>query len=81
MTAEVEMRASILWKEFGVKIGFHPIVADVLHELSYAYSVADAFTRRLLPHWRGDFEEIERTLIFGGKIEVVGELAGDLVGV
>ena len=58
MTARCLMRSSIVWKYFGIKIGFHPIVADVLHELSYAYSVVDAFTKRLLPMHRKDFEDI-----------------------
>ena len=66
------MRSSIVWKYFGIKIGFHPIVADVLHELSYAYSVVDAFTTRLLPFFREEFLEIE------SKFEGGSEYKGDM---
>jgi len=54
----MKSRASDVWREFGIQIGFHSMVAGVLHELSYAYSVVDAFTKRLLPMHRKDFEDI-----------------------
>jgi hypothetical protein len=57
-----EIASSELWKHFGLKLGFHAVVADVLHELGYAYSVMDSFTRRLLPMFRAEFEDIERQL-------------------
>lgn len=56
--AKLQIRSSEAWRDFGVKIGFHPMVADVLHELSYAYSVVDAFTTRLLPMYRKEFDDI-----------------------
>ena len=65
------MRASLVWKHFGIKVGFHPIMANVLHELSYAYSVVDAFTLRLLPHFRDEFKEIEKEFCAAG--EYVGD--------
>lgn len=51
-------RSSDEWRDFGLRIGFHPMVANVLHELSYAYSVVDAFTNRLLPMYRKEFGDI-----------------------
>lgn len=33
-----------------------------MHELSYAYSVVDAFTQRLLPMHRSEFESISAKL-------------------
>ena len=49
---------SPLWKPFALRIGFHNTIVEILHELEYLYSVVDAFTRRLLPNYRVDFDNV-----------------------
>jgi hypothetical protein len=53
---------SALWKAFALKIGFHTMVVEILHEMSYLYSVVDAFTLRLLPNFREDFHELVKKI-------------------
>lgn len=68
----MQVQSSQLWEDFAVQVGFHPLVAKVLHELRYAYSVLDAFTTRFLPMYRCEFGEICDRLKESGSMEQDG---------
>ncbi len=42
-------------------------MVKLLYGMSYLHEVVDAFTRRLLPSYRGRFEEIVRGMEGGGE--------------
>ncbi|KAG0651154.1 hypothetical protein D0Z07_2595 [Hyphodiscus hymeniophilus] len=68
-TSRSIVEESPLLKTFAIECGFHSTLVDVFHDIGFLYSVVDAFTRRLLPSFRKEFEvltsEIEKQSLHG----------------
>lgn len=60
---------SPLLKGFATKIGFHPTVVDLLHDMEYLYFVVDAFTTKFMPEFREMFEDVVRSIESMCKLE------------
>ncbi|CZR50916.1 uncharacterized protein PAC_00790 [Phialocephala subalpina] len=60
-------------KLFATKIGFHPTVVNLLHEMEYLYFVVDAFTAKFMPEFREAFEDVVKNIETMCKLEGEGE--------